>query len=72
MMEISLLGILQEGEEIESPRHYAAKIKDLDTYYSYLAWSQIYTHNKNYKKTIEILQEMIKVYPNRPEAYMKL
>ena len=37
LMNISLLDYLTIGEEIESPQHYAAKIKEIDNFYGYLA-----------------------------------
>ncbi|CAG9320552.1 unnamed protein product [Blepharisma stoltei] len=71
-MIIAQTKTLFEGLEIESPMYYATKIKEIDNYYGYLAWAEIYAQDRNYKKSIEILKELVKIYANRPEAYMKL
>lgn len=50
----------------------ATKIKSLDNYYGYLAWSEVFFKEKNHEKAIELLNEMILNESARPEAYYRL
>ena len=68
LTEICLMNVLKTGVEIEDRRYYACKIKELDSYYGYLAWAQI-ALKENDQIAIRILLEIIQVYPNRPEGY---
>ena len=68
LTEIFFMNILKTGAEIEVSRYYACKIKELDSYYGYLSWASIALQEKD-KIAIEILLEIIEVYPNRPEGY---
>ena len=72
-MIISLKNYLKIGAEIEKPQHYAAKIKKIDEYFGLLAWSEILLKSENEKNNGEcILKELIEVYSQNPEAYLKL
>lgn len=73
LMELALKEILLAKEDIEAPQYYACKIKDLDSYYGYLAWVEIYFKQKNqWGKAVSVLKELIKKEPKRPEAYIRL
>ena len=75
LMNISLYDYLIINQEIECPQHYASKIKEIDDFYGYLAWSEVYIRSQahsNQEKSENILKELIKLYPSRPEAYIKL
>jgi tetratricopeptide (TPR) repeat protein len=73
LMELALKEILLAQEDIEAPQFYACKIKDLDSYYGYLAWAEIYFKQKNqWGKAVSVLKELIKKEPKRPEAYIRL
>lgn len=65
-MELSRLGIGPQTAE-----YYATRIKDIDSYYGYLAWSELYLITY-WEKGVGILKQIIKEYPYRPEAYAKL
>lgn len=65
-MELARNGIQEEAAE-----YYATCIKDIDPYLGYLAWSEIFV-NVSWEKAIGIMKELVKQYPNRPEAYVKL
>mmetsp|Transcript_19037 Transcript_19037/g.19030 ORF Transcript_19037/g.19030 Transcript_19037/m.19030 type:complete len:329 (-) Transcript_19037:1005-1991(-) len=75
LMKLALSGILNVGTEIESAEHYAVRIKEIDDYYGFLAWSEI-SLAKQSSRSIErgenILKEMINLAPERPEAYIML
>ena len=75
LMNISLLDYLIIGQEIESPQHYASRIKEIDNFYGYLAWSEVLMRSEtsaNKDRSEAVLQELIQVYPSRPESYIKL
>ncbi|CAG9335500.1 unnamed protein product [Blepharisma stoltei] len=73
LMTLSLKNCLEIGREIENPRFYAAKIKEIDNYYGYVAWSDIlFSEEGQEAKGRDTLRECIMQYPNRPEAYIKL
>lgn len=75
MMHISMMDWLSIGEEIESPQHYASKIKALDQFYGYLAWSEVMAASSNpglKEKAIVLLRQLTINYPGRPESYLKL
>ena len=72
MLVLSLTDLLKTRIEIELPQFYATKIKDLDTYYGYIAYSDIFLHEGNIQKSINILTELVNFNPKRPEAYMCL
>lgn len=72
-MELSLRGILAVGVDIDLPKFYASKIKEIDDYYGYLAWSEIFFNDdREWMKAIYVLKELVNTYPDRPEAYVKL
>lgn len=72
-MELALKEILIIKEDIEPPQYYAVKIKDLDSYYGYLAWAEIYFKQRNqWDKAIAVLKELVRIEPSRPEAYIRL
>jgi tetratricopeptide (TPR) repeat protein len=68
IMEISLLGVLIIGEEIEPSRFYASKIKKMNEYYGLLAWCQILLKESN-KDAESFLLELMSTYPTRPEPF---
>lgn len=72
MMEISLGKQLESGIEIEVPQYYASNIKELDTYYGYLAWTMIFFKENQEERAMKILREIIRSNPERPEAYLML
>ncbi|CAG9331649.1 unnamed protein product [Blepharisma stoltei] len=72
LMEISLSKQLECGSEIEVPQYYASNIKEIDTYYGYLAWSTLFLKQDQEEKGLDILQELIKSNPDIPEAYIVL
>ena len=70
-----MMDLLSIGEEIECPQHYAAKIKAIDQFYGYLAWSEVMgaSSNQGHKeKSIVLLRQLTINYPGRPESYLKL
>ena len=71
-MELALRGNLKTNIEIEDARYYATKIKDLDAYYGYLAWTRAYAGLKEPRKSIDVLSELVKTFPENPEAYVML
>ena len=75
LLFISLQDVLRIGEDLESPQHYAAKIKAIDPYYGYLAWSEVLSKSSLFghkEKSIVLLRQLIECYPSRPESYIKL
>ena len=68
LIEVSLSGVLKENKDIEPARYYSTKIKEIDSYYGYLAWAYIYLKEKK-KEAIKILTSIINAYPKRPESY---
>lgn len=75
LLYISLQDLLRIGEEIESPQHYASKIKAIDPYYGYLAWSEVLSKSSllgHKEKSVVLLNQLILCYPSRPESYIKL
>ena len=73
LMMLSLTNYLKIGIEIESPQHYALKIKSIDEYFGLLAWSKILLQNENERAYGEaLLKELTISYSNNPEAYLKL
>ncbi|CAG9320344.1 unnamed protein product [Blepharisma stoltei] len=71
LMELSMSGLLRVQSEIELPEYYASHIKENDNYYGYLAWGVLFLQ-KNPEKGILLFKEMLKRFPNRPEAYIVL
>ncbi|OMJ83637.1 hypothetical protein SteCoe_15361 [Stentor coeruleus] len=74
-MNLSLSDLLIINEEIESPHHYAAKIKNIDRYYGYLSWAEVLMRSGNTlskEKAEDILKELTIEFQSRPEAYIKL
>lgn len=69
LMLISLANILNEGVDIEPSRYYAGKIKKLNKYYGYLAWSLIYCHDNNNANALQLLLELITAESTWPAAY---
>lgn len=67
----SYMELSRQGAELEAPEYYASKIKDMDKYFGYLAWSDLYIQTDS-KKGVSLLKELIKQFPCRPEAYTKL
>jgi hypothetical protein len=53
-------------------RKIASKIKKIDEYFGYLAWSEVFTFENNKDRSLSILKELISFDANRPEAYFKL
>jgi tetratricopeptide (TPR) repeat protein len=75
LLHISLQDHLKVGEEIENPQHYASKIKSIDQFYGYLAWSEVLaasTTPGHKEKSILLLKQLTLNYPSRPEGYLKL
>ncbi|OMJ80440.1 hypothetical protein SteCoe_19287 [Stentor coeruleus] len=73
LMTISLSDYLKHGVEIETPEHYAAKLKIKSDYFGALAWAEIFLKSKiDEYKGVVLLKHLIKKYPNHPEALLKL
>lgn len=71
-MTLSLTGSLKLQTEIEMPHFFATKIKQIDTYYGYLAYSKIFLSENDIERAIKVLGELICNNPTRPEAYILL
>lgn len=69
---LSFTKLLDSAKDIELPQFYATRIKDIDIYYGYLAWSEIFFREGQTKKADDILKALTEIYPERPEAYFKL
>lgn len=69
---MSLGELLKTRYEIELPQFYATKIKSIDTYYGYIAYSEIFVHEGNVQKATNLLTELISHNQSRPEAYIQL
>lgn len=54
------------------PQYYATKIKQLDTYYGYLAYAEIFLSERNVEKASNVYLELISNNLSRPEAYAAL
>lgn len=67
-LELSMKGFA----ELDHPEHYATKIKDVNSYIGYLAWSEVYFRRNEWQKGLDILKQLVSTYSNRPEAYIKL
>ena len=63
------------GTNLGDPHRYAAEIKELNSYYGYLAWAEMALRSKarmEWVKGVDILQELIRRHPTAPEAYLRL
>jgi tetratricopeptide (TPR) repeat protein len=67
-MELSFKGLA----DLETPQYFAAKIKEIDSYYGYLAWNEVLFKRNELDNGLNILKELIRNHGNRPEAYIKL
>ena len=67
-MKLSLSDLLIVGREIDAPEFYACKIKEIDSYYGYLAWAEILPKSKS----AILIRTVAANEPNRPEALIKL
>ena len=72
LMELALLNTLKVNIEIEEAKYYATKIKEMDTYYGYLAWARAYAGLNEPRKCTDVLAELSKTFPENPEAYILL
>ena len=75
LLELSQREVLTTSVEIEPPEHYASCIKQLDSYFGYLAWSHLFIWTQDPLKQAKgenVLLELIDKVPDRPEAYLKL
>ncbi|OMJ84136.1 hypothetical protein SteCoe_14828 [Stentor coeruleus] len=63
--------LCRNGVETEAAEYFATKLKDIDPYLGYLAWSELYM-DTDIDKSKDIMKELIGKYPYRPEAYAKL
>lgn len=73
LIVLSFTGYLEIGVDIEKAEHYAAKIKAIDDYFGLLAWSEILLRDEKSREKGEILiKELVRSYPYKPEAYVKL
>ena len=68
LLMISLGNTLKESVDIEPSRFYATKIKDLDEFYGFIAWSMIYIEEKEENASL-LLIELMTRYSRRPEPY---
>ena len=67
MLEIALKGFT----EVEKPEFYATRIKEMDEYYGYLAWAEIYFRRNDNENFSGLISEIIKKYACRPEGFVK-
>lgn len=72
LMTLALTDSLKVRVEIEMPHFYATKIKQIDTYYGYLAFAKIFLCENNIGRAMNVLVELINNNPTRPEAYVLL
>ena len=59
-------------KDLEPPQVTAARIREIDDYYGYLAWTEVFMNDNLVHKGLHVLQELIRCFPTRPEAYFKL
>ena len=72
LMELALQELLRVNVDIEDPKFYATKIKEIDAYYGYLAWTRAYAGGNETKKSTDVLLELSRTFPENPEAYIML
>lgn len=71
-MRLGLMKYKEYPRDLEQPQVTAARIREIDDYYGYLAWSEVFFHENLVEKGVHVLQELIKSFPTRPEAYFTL
>lgn len=71
-MRLGFNKFIECPRDLELPQVTAARIRDMDEYYGYLAWSEVFINENLVQKGIHVLQELIRCFPTRPEAYFKL
>jgi tetratricopeptide (TPR) repeat protein len=67
LLELSLKAL----EEVEKPEYYASQLKIKDEYIGYLSWSEVYLRKNASDNFLNLIQELIKRFGSRPEAYIK-
>ena len=72
LLTLALKNLLRPRYEIELPQFYATKIKAIDTYYGYIAYSEVFISEGNLQMAMSVLTELVAHNPSRPEAYMEL
>ena len=68
LMELSF----KSSEELEVPEFYATKVREVDKYFGYLAWSEVFFYRNEWQKGLDILKQLILSHSKRPEAYIKM
>jgi tetratricopeptide (TPR) repeat protein len=74
-MRLGFNKFIECPKDLELPQVTAARIREVDDYYGYLAWSEVFMNEKSEKskeKGIHVLQELIRCFSYRPEAYLRL
>jgi hypothetical protein len=71
-MKIAISGDLKIGLEIEHPRYYASKIAEIDKFYGYLAWSDVFISENELDRAENVLNDVMSNFQDRPETYIKL
>ncbi|CAG9333882.1 unnamed protein product [Blepharisma stoltei] len=72
IMQLSVSSLVDSSMSFEDAEYYASWIKQRHSYYGYLAWSEVFIAKKEERKGVEILKALIEIYPDKPEAYLKL
>ncbi|OMJ76044.1 hypothetical protein SteCoe_24679 [Stentor coeruleus] len=72
MMRLGFCKFLESPKDLEQPQVTAARIREIDDYYGYLAWSEVFMNDGLKEKSLHVLHELIRCFPTRPEAYFKL
>lgn len=88
-MRLGFSKLVECPKDLEQPQVSAARIREIDDYYGYLAWSEVFMNTPAPKrvllplttqnpsenlseKGVHVLQELIRCFPDRPEAYLRL
>ena len=67
-----MLNLMNDENERRFVRKIATKIKKIDNYLGYLAWSEVFSAESNEERRLTVLREMLELDSVRPEAYYKL
>jgi tetratricopeptide (TPR) repeat protein len=57
---------------LEVPEFYATKIIEIDKFYGYLAWSEVFFFRNDWQKGLDILKQLVLSHSKRPEGYIRL
>ena len=68
LMEMSF----RAGDEMDVPEFWATKVREVDRYFGYLAWSEVFFFRNEWQKGLDILKQLVLSHSKRPEAYIKM